>query len=95
MPILSDPVAQLKASFQKPCGCLPLKDTARNCSSVCILICDITRPVPHKVLLPALIEELTGAGLDLEKITILGKPKIGGSRVFKTKRKVKWGNEYL
>ncbi|MCA9099008.1 MAG: nickel-dependent lactate racemase, partial [Planctomycetaceae bacterium] len=39
--------------------------------TACILICDITRPVPNKVLLPPILETLAAAGVPREGITIL------------------------
>eukprot|EP01050_Picozoa_sp_SAG11_P012128 SAG11_NODE_1330_length_5187_cov_6.700079_5_plen_290_part_00 len=38
---------------------------------VCILICDITRPVPNGLLLPRLVKQLTESGIVLANITIL------------------------
>jgi len=37
----------------------------------CIVICDVTRPVPNQVILPEIIAELEGAGIPSERITIL------------------------
>jgi nickel-dependent lactate racemase len=71
MPVAPDPLEELKASFQKPVAGPPLRELARARRRVCILICDITRPVPHGVLLPPLIEELTAAGVSQENILIL------------------------
>ncbi len=71
MPILADPVGALRGSFLNPSHCPPIRAIARGRSSVCILICDITRPVPHEVLLPPLIAELNAAGIDRENITLL------------------------
>ena len=44
---------------------------ARHGRTVCILICDITRPVPNGSLLPPLIETITAAGVPKENILIL------------------------
>ena len=52
-------------------GAPPLAELARGKSSACILICDITRPVPNGVFLPILIRELMDAGLAAERITVL------------------------
>jgi len=71
MPVAADPAAELKASFLKPGPEAPLRELARHRKTACILICDITRPVPHGRLLPSLINELTAAGMSQESILIL------------------------
>ncbi|MGA2935480.1 MAG: lactate racemase domain-containing protein [Syntrophobacteraceae bacterium] len=45
-----------------PVACGPLSGIAPGSHSACILICDITRPVPNSVILPPLIKELIQAG---------------------------------
>ena len=71
MPVAPDPVEALKASFRKPVDRSPLRELARARQTACILICDITRPVPHGTLLPPLIDELTAAGMAKENILVL------------------------
>ncbi|SPD76052.1 conserved hypothetical protein [uncultured Desulfobacterium sp.] len=71
MPILFDPVMTLKEAFAHPCGCHPLSELAKNHGNACILICDITRPVPNGVILPALIQLLTSSGIQPANITVL------------------------
>ena len=71
MPLLDDPVAALEASFAKPDGGPPLADLAKVAKSACVLICDITRPVPNGVLLPPLLRALLAAGLKAENISII------------------------
>ena len=71
MPLLDDPVATLEASFAKPDGGPNLADLARKAQTACILICDITRPVPNGVLLPPLLRALLAGGLSKENIVIL------------------------
>ena len=36
----------------------------KNSKSACIVICDITRPVPNKQILPILIKKICGYGLN-------------------------------
>jgi nickel-dependent lactate racemase len=71
MPVGPEPVAELKTSFREPVAGASLKELAQNRKTACILICDITRPVPHGKLLPPLIDELTAAGMSTENILIL------------------------
>ncbi len=68
---LSDPDAAVREALTKPVGCLPLAELARGKKSACILICDVTRPVPNGTLLPPIVETLTGAGIPKENILIL------------------------
>jgi hypothetical protein len=46
-------------------------ELAQGKRNACILICDITRPVPNGLILPPLIESLTQAGISRENILIL------------------------
>lgn len=71
MPLLSDPLQGVRHALEDPVKAPPLKEAARGKKSACILICDVTRPVPNGTLLPPLIETLTGAGIHQEDILIL------------------------
>ena len=71
MPAVPDPAAALAGAFETPVGRPPLRGLARGRRSACILICDITRPVPHGRLLPGLVAELAEAGIDRQDILIL------------------------
>jgi nickel-dependent lactate racemase len=71
MPVLPDPEAAVRAALAGPTGAPPLAELAKGKNSACILICDITRPVPNGLFLPPLVEQLLGAGLAAERITIL------------------------
>ena len=71
MPVLPDPAAAVRAALAAPTGLPPLTQFARGRDSACILICDITRPVPNGLLLRPLIEALTAAGIPFARITVL------------------------
>lgn len=71
MPILKDPVMILKEAFEHPTGGSPLSGLAKGRRNVCILICDITRPVPNGTILPALVQQLISGGLNPADIRIL------------------------
>jgi len=45
-----------------------LKKRAKN---VCIVVSDITRPVPHDIILPSILKELSQSGIEKEHIIIL------------------------
>ena len=71
MPVLPDPAAAVRTALMAPVGSRSLGDEARGARSACILICDITRPVPNGLLLPAILRELLAAGLPAEAIRVL------------------------
>lgn len=71
MPILADPERAVVQALQNPVACSPIRDLVTNDPTVCIVICDITRPVPNGLILPSLVRALLDAGVALEKITIL------------------------
>ena len=71
MPVLPDPEGAVREALARPTGAPPLAELARGKASACILICDITRPVPNGLFLPILVEQLLAAGLAAERIKIL------------------------
>ncbi len=58
-------------AIARPIASPPLAELAGGRESACIVISDITRPVPNKVILPPLLEVLEASGIPREKITIL------------------------
>ncbi|MFH1488147.1 MAG: nickel-dependent lactate racemase [Pseudomonadota bacterium] len=101
MPILRDPSQALREALTRPVKSPPLSELARGQKTACILICDVTRPVPNGTLLPPLIENLTAAGISRENILImvatgLHRPNeddelrevVGSDEVFETVRVV-------
>jgi lactate racemase len=71
MPVLTNSEGAIKAAFANPVNCKTLHEEVKGCRSCCILICDITRPVPNGLILPPLIKELVDAGMGPDSITIL------------------------
>ena len=70
-PPLANPQAALEAALANPIGTAPLAELAKGKKDACIVICDITRPVPNQLLLPPILRTLEEAGIPREKITIL------------------------
>jgi nickel-dependent lactate racemase len=68
---LSDPVKAIAAALASPIGTPSLAELARGRKNACILICDITRPVPNKNILPPLLETLEKQGIARQNILIL------------------------
>ena len=71
MPVFEDPQGGIAAAFAAPVGSGSLDSEAAGCATACILICDVTRPVPNRLVLRPLVERLLGAGMDPQNITIL------------------------
>lgn len=70
-PPLADPESALRHMLAQPIGSAPLAELARGRQTACILICDITRPVPNRLLLTAILETIEQAGVPRDGITIL------------------------
>src|SRR5438876_7333737 len=68
---LADAAAALDAALAQPIGARPLDELARGKKDACILICDITRPVPNRLILPPVLRTLERSGISREKILIL------------------------
>ena len=58
MPVLDDAGAAVQRAFADPVNAAPLRQLATGCRTACILVCDVTRPVPNGLLLRPMIEEL-------------------------------------
>jgi len=71
LPRIADPKAAIRAALDRPIGAAPLKALAAGKKSACILICDITRPVPNHLFLRPTIEDLMSAGMPAAGITVL------------------------
>ena len=71
VPTLRDPAAAAQQACDDPLGTPPLQELAKGGKSACVVISDITRPVPNRVLVPPILRALHAAGLDRERILIL------------------------
>ena len=77
MPLIEDPGAAIQAAIDAPdveeaLGALPpLAEFAKGKQTACILICDITRPVPNGLNLPVLVRALLDGGVPASGITVL------------------------
>jgi nickel-dependent lactate racemase len=71
LPKLADPQRAIAAALAAPIGAAPLAQLAQGRKSACILICDITRPVPNKLFLRPMIEALMAAGVPAQKIVVV------------------------
>ena len=71
IPRPADPRALIAQALDQPIACDGLAALAASAKSACILICDITRPVPNGLFLRPLIERLMQAGVPADGITVL------------------------
>lgn len=71
LPKIADPAAAVRHALDHPLGCAPLADLVRGRRSACILICDVTRPVPNHLFLRPLIEAMLAAGMAREDVVVL------------------------
>ena len=63
MPLLRAPRTAVRGALAAPVGCRPLAELARGKRTACVLVCDVTRPVPNGVFLRPVIESLSAAGV--------------------------------
>lgn len=70
-PPLRDPVGEIDRQLRKPIDSSPLTELARRATSACVVISDITRPVPNTVLLPPILASVNEGGIPVEKTEIL------------------------
>jgi nickel-dependent lactate racemase len=70
-PPVADTAAAIEAALASPIHSPPLAQLARGRRNACILICDITRPVPNRLILPPLLRTLEAEGIARADILIL------------------------
>lgn len=71
LPVISDPMAAVRDAVCAPIDSAPLAELARARRDACIVVSDITRPVPNEVLLPPILDTLEAAGLAPDDILLL------------------------
>jgi nickel-dependent lactate racemase len=70
-PPLADPDRAVADALANPTASRPLAEVARGRKNACVLVCDITRPVPNRLILPHLLRTLEGQGIARRDILIL------------------------
>ncbi len=71
MPIIKDIKSEITKILNNPINSKNIDEIAKNAKSVCILVCDITRPVPNKLYLKQMIERFTNVGISKKNILII------------------------
>ena len=70
-PVPPSATAVIDDALAAPIGSATLDELARGKNSACILICDITRPVPNGLFLQPMIRRMLAAGMPASGITVL------------------------
>ncbi len=70
-PPLENPQQALCQVLEHPLGTPPLAELARGRKSACVVICDVTRPVPNQLILSQVLPTLEQAGIPRNEILIL------------------------
>ncbi len=65
------PVAAVRRVLSEPTGAPPLAELACERRSACIVVCDITRPVPNRLILEPMLEVLEASGMPRDGILVL------------------------
>lgn len=70
VPAAEDQPACLRAALRHPVAGPPLRERVRRGQTVAISICDVTRPQPRRLMVPAVLDELAGL-VRPEDVTVL------------------------
>lgn len=70
-PVIANPLEETLRKIESPTGSQPLSELAKGKKTACIVISDITRPVPNTIIVPPIIKVLENAGMRSDNITIL------------------------
>jgi nickel-dependent lactate racemase len=68
---LPDTAAAVAEALAHPIGTAPLAELARGRRNACVLVCDVTRPVPNRLILPPLLRTLREQGIARDDILLL------------------------
>jgi nickel-dependent lactate racemase len=71
VPALEDPNRAVVEALARPIGTPSLREIARGRKDACILICDITRPVPNRTILGPMLHALHESGIPQKDTLIL------------------------
>ncbi|MGP4113685.1 nickel-dependent lactate racemase [Streptomyces sp. 4N509B] len=69
-PAAEDQMAALRRALRSPVAGPPLRDRVRPGQTVAISACDVTRPQPRHLMIPAILDELDGV-VDLADVVVL------------------------
>jgi len=70
-PPVADAEGAVRQALERPVGAPPLADLAHGRRSACVVISDVTRPVPNRLILEPLLDTLEQGGIPRQEILIL------------------------
>jgi nickel-dependent lactate racemase len=68
---LDDEQGAIVEALNCPSGCKPLRDMVQPSDTVAVAFCDATRPVPNKVILPIILDEMESVGVRRDRIVLV------------------------
>ncbi len=68
---MKNPESEILRCLRLPINCQPLNSMTRPGYSVIIIVSDHTRPVPTRIMLPPILEELKNAGITKDNVNII------------------------
>src|ERR1700675_2155355 len=71
VPGLADAHRAVAEAIERPIGSPPLRQLIRSGDRVAIVVSDLTRPVPNRILLPPILEAVHAAGVPRENVVII------------------------
>jgi nickel-dependent lactate racemase len=71
MPIIKNVPKKVNEIFNNLINSEEMTKICKNSKSACILVCDVTRPVPNHLFLEYMIKEIEKSGIKLENILII------------------------
>jgi len=71
--VLSNPEHKLKRLLKNPIDSLSLRELIlqKKAQNILVIVNDVTRPTPYKIILPPLLDELREAGVKIENIKFI------------------------
>lgn len=67
----ADAAEAVRTAIQNAIGARPLTELARGKTDACIVVCDVTRPVPNPIVLGEVLDALELGGLASNKVKVL------------------------
>ncbi len=71
VPALRDPARAVAGAVAAPLDSPPLRDLVRPEDRVAVVVSDVTRPVPNRLLLPPILDAVHAAGVPRERVVII------------------------
>ncbi len=68
---VGEPLRAIADSLSRPIESKPLSTISSGRKNVCVLISDITRPAPNRLMLPPILDTIAAAGIPRSAVTIL------------------------